>query len=146
MKKTGSENARRVKGFYCAMSGGDWSAARSFLDADIQWVEPNVPGLWFSGTHYGSDAVFKKIIDVVYDKFENFHVRMKRVFAVGDHVVALGSFHGRGKTTGLKLDARVAHVWTLRDGKAIRFQAFHDTLEWQVALGTTSVQSKLMAA
>jgi ketosteroid isomerase-like protein len=146
MKKTERANARLVRGFYLSMSGGDWTAGRSFLDPDIQWCEPSIPGLWFSGTHFGTDAVFKKIIEVGYDKFDDFHLRIKKVFAVGDHVVALGTFHGRGKTTGLKLDARTAHVWTLREGKAIRFQAFHDALEWQVALGVTSVQSKLMAA
>jgi ketosteroid isomerase-like protein len=146
MKKIERENVRLVRAFYCAMSGGDWSAARNLLDPEITWVEPNTPGLWFSGTHYGADSVFKKIIEAAYDKFDNFHVTIKKEFGVGDQVMALGSFHGRSKTTGLKLDARTAHVWTLREGKAIRFQAFHDALEWQVALGITSVQGKLMAA
>jgi hypothetical protein len=48
--------------------------------------------------------------------------------------------------TDLKLDAPTAHIWTLVNGKAVRFEAIHDVLEWQVALGLTSVQSERLAA
>lgn len=146
MKKNERDNVHLVKEFYRALSSGDWTTARDVLDAEVTWIEPTLPGLWFSGTHHGADAVFKKIIEPAYDKFEHFRVRMKSFFPVGDHVVTIGRFHGRARATDLKLNASAASLWTLREGKAVQVELFHDALEWQVSLGMTSLQTKLMAA
>lgn len=146
MKEVGAENVKVIKGFYKALADNDWSLARTVLDPDIEWNEVAAPGLWFNGKRYGSDAVFKKVIDPTYGKLEGFEVKMKKFFAVGQNVIAIGHFCGRGKTTQLKLNAPTAHIWTLAEGKAVRFQGFHDALEWQVVLGTTTVQAQGMAA
>ena len=146
MKQESVENIELIKRFYKAMAENDWSAARTVLDPDIEWDERAAPGLWFNGKHYGSDDVFRKVIDPAYDKFERFGLKMKKFYALGRIVVAFGYFSGRGKLTQLKMHAPTVHVWTLYDGKAVRFQGFHDTLEWLVALGLTSVQTQRMAA
>jgi hypothetical protein len=44
------------------------------------------------------------------------------------------------------LYAPTAHIWTVANGRAIRFQGFHDTLEWQLALGLTAIQNDCLAA
>lgn len=140
MKKQGSENIRLIKQFYASLAGNDWSEARAVLDPDIEWNETAAPDLWFNGKRFGSDDVFKHVIDPAYGKFERFGLKMKKFYAVGQMVVAIGYFKGLGKTTQLKLHAPTAHIWTMGDGKAVRFHGFHDTLEWQVALGLTTVQ------
>ena len=146
MKQESVDNVKLIKKFYKAMAENDWSAARTVLDPDIEWNETAAPGLWFNGKHYGSDDVFRKVIDPAYGKFEGFGLKMKRFYAMGQTVVAIGHFTGRGKLTQLKMNAPTAHVWTIVDGKAVRFHGFHDTLEWQVALGLTTVQTHQMAA
>jgi uncharacterized protein len=146
MKTAGVENIKMIKHFYSALAENDWSAARMVLDADIEWNEVAAPDLWFNGKRYGSDVVFKQVIDQAYAKFDRFELKMKKFYPVGQTVVAIGHFCGRGKTTQLKLHAATGHIWTISDGKAVRFQGFHDTLEWQVALGLTSVQTQRMAA
>jgi hypothetical protein len=90
--------------------------------------------------------VFKDVIDPAYGKFDRFGLKMKKFFAVGEYVFALGHFSGRSRATHLKLYAPTAHIWTIANGRAVRFQGFHDTLEWQVALGLTAVQNQQMAA
>jgi len=146
MKRKGAENIKLIKGFYQALSKNDWSAARNVLDPQIEWVEAAAEGLWFAGRHIGADAVFKDIVDSAQDKISQFQVKMKKFFVVGDTVVALGHFRGCGRATDIKLNAPTAHVWTLANGRAVRFQGFHDNLEWQVALGLTTVQSQRLAA
>jgi uncharacterized protein len=146
MKEIGAENIQLIKGFYSAMAENDWTTARAVLDADIEWNEAGAPGLWFNGKRYGADVVFKEVIDPAYGKLERFELKMKKFYAVGQTVVAIGHFSGRGKITQLKLHAPTAQVWTLSNGKAVRFQGFHDTLEWQVVLGQTSVQAQKLAA
>ena len=43
----------------------------------------------------------------------------------GDTVVALGDYGGTYKATGKSFSAPFAHVWTLHDGKILRFSAIH---------------------
>jgi hypothetical protein len=146
MKKQGAENIKLIKGFYKAMAQNDWAAAREVFYPDIEWTEFAAPGLWFHGKRYGTESVFKDVIDPAYGKFDRFELKMKKFFAVGDMVVALGHFAGRSKATDFKLYAPTAHIWTVAIGRAIRFQGFHDTLEWQVALGLTAIQNDCLAA
>lgn len=146
MKGHGQENIKVVKRFYEAASNGDFGPVREALDPNVEWIEPQVPGLWASGMHRGVDAVWKEVIGPTTEKIDNFRVKMKHLHAVGDHVIAIGYFHGRVKTTGKELDTSTAHVCTLRDGRIVRFEAFHDSASWLEALGLAHAELQRMAA
>lgn len=45
----------------------------------------------------------------------------------GDNVAVYGRLKGRLKKNGREFDIKIIHVWTLRDGKAVRFEAYIDT-------------------
>ena len=47
----------------------------------------------------------------------------------GDHVVVLGRYRGTFKAGGAALDAQYSHVYRFRDGKAVTFQQYTDTVE-----------------
>lgn len=146
MKSHGQENIKLLKSFYEAASHGDFGPARHALDPDVEWIEPDVKGLWCSGTHRGVDAVWKEVIGPTGEKFENFRVSMKKFYAIGDHVIAIGYFHGRAKTTGKRLDVPTAQVCTLRNGKIVRFEGFHDTDKFLKTLGVENPALQRMAA
>jgi hypothetical protein len=146
MKARGIENVRIIKGFYKALREGNPARALTVLSPQIEWTEPGQQILPFGGRHNGADAVISEVIEVVHDNIIDFEMKPKKCFAVGDMVIVLGHSTGRGRITDIKLDAPMAHIWTLADGKVVRFEAFHDLLEWQVVLGLTSVQSQQMAA
>jgi ketosteroid isomerase-like protein len=40
----------------------------------------------------------------------------------GDRVVVHFRFVGTGRTSGVPIEERLVHVWTVRDGKAIRME------------------------
>ena len=140
------ENVKHLKSFYDAVARGDFTAARQYLDPNLEWMGPDVPGLWFSGTHRGPDALFKEVIEPAYGKISEFRVRMKKYYEVGDHVIALGRISGRNKMTGRELDAAVADIWTLRNGKAVRCQSCHEPAKWLEALVETPPQERRLAA
>ena len=48
-------------------------------------------------------------------------------FASGDTVVADGKYTWNHKTTGAPCEVRMAHIWTLADGKATTFLQHVDT-------------------
>ncbi len=146
MKSDNQENTKFIKGLYEAASRGDLGPFRQALDPNVEWIEPNVPGLWFSGTHRGADAVGKEVFSPTAEKFEGFRVKVNRVYGVGDHVAVIGYFHGRCKTTGKELDAATLHVCTLRGGKIVRFEAFHDSANWLETLGLAQPEPGRMAA
>jgi uncharacterized protein len=43
---------------------------------------------------------------------------------LGDYVVVLASYYGRGKGSGVEIHQHGAHVFELRDGKVVRLEIF----------------------
>jgi uncharacterized protein len=43
---------------------------------------------------------------------------------LGDYVVVLASYHGRGKGSGVEIRQEGAHVFKLRDGRVVRLEIF----------------------
>ncbi|MDQ3648162.1 MAG: hypothetical protein M3433_06200 [Actinomycetota bacterium] len=55
----------------------------------------------------------------------------------GEHIDVTGHFRGRPKGDGGTLDAHFAHVWRMREGKAVHFTNYADTMMWARAMGRT---------
>jgi ketosteroid isomerase-like protein len=140
------QNIKLLRSSYDAASRGNFGPFRDALDPDVEWIEPNVPGLWFSGTHRGAQAVWKDVVEPTVAKFDDFRVHVKRLYAVGDHIIAIGYFRGLAKTTGKNLNAATAHVCTMSHGKVVRFEAFHDSGNWLETLGLVHRELDRMAA
>jgi ketosteroid isomerase-like protein len=43
---------------------------------------------------------------------------------------------GRGRASGLDLAIEIAHVWTVKDGRAVRFQSYRSRDEALTAIET----------
>ena len=67
--------------------------------------------------------------------FDGFTVHVDRTVGLGGTVLVQGRYTGTGRATGLLLDAQMAHVWDLRDGRVVRFQQYVDTAALRRALG-----------
>ena len=129
------ENINVVQSFFDALSRGNIAAAGAALDPHIEWIEPGVPGQWFAGTRHGPDAVFKEVLGQSVEHVEDFSLHIEEYLDAREYVVALGQFRGRGKRSGKAFSIPGAFVYTVRSGKIVRFQAYHDTAQWLQALG-----------
>ena len=129
------ENIKVVQSFFDALGHGDMDAAGAALDPQIEWIEPGVPGQWFAGTRHGVDAVFAEVVGQTLEHVEEFSLQIDQYLDAGEYVVALGQFGGRGKRSGRVFSIPGAFVYTVRGGKIVRFQAYHDTAQWLQALG-----------
>jgi ketosteroid isomerase-like protein len=58
---------------------------------------------------------------------DNFSVNIIQLIAEGDTVVALGTYSWNRKGSGEPAEVKIAHVWTLTNGKITRFQQHVDT-------------------
>ena len=52
----------------------------------------------------------------------------------GDRILVLVRWSGRGKGSGAEIEASGAHLWTFRDGLAVRFDTYRDAEEARAAL------------
>jgi uncharacterized protein len=113
----GSEFADRV---YAAINARDREAIKALSAPDI------VVGTTVEA-YRGAEAVLEWM-DEGDDAFDDFAIDLLEVEELGGHVVASMRQRGRGKASGAEVDHHFTHVWTLRDGRAIRLQSFsnHD--------------------
>ena len=58
--------------------------------------------------------------------WEDWRVEVDDYLEIGDHVVVLASYRGRGKGSGVEIRQHGAHVFRLRDGKVVRLEIFAD--------------------
>jgi ketosteroid isomerase-like protein len=73
----------------------------------------------------------------VADSFEGARVEFEEFIEQGDMVVVIGTLHGRGRGSGADVERRQGYIWTIRDGKAVRFEWFNDPREALEAAGLT---------
>jgi ketosteroid isomerase-like protein/thioesterase domain-containing protein len=111
----GSEFATRV---YAAINARDRAAIKALSAPDI------VVGTTVEA-YRGPEAVLEWM-DEGDDAFDDFTVELLEVEELAGHVLASMRQRGRGKASGAEVDNRFTHVWTLRDGLAIRLQSFAD--------------------
>jgi ketosteroid isomerase-like protein len=64
-----------------------------------------------------------------------FRVEADEFLEAGDLVVVLVRWFGRGKGSGAEVESEGAHVWEIRDGKAVRWDVYRDRSEALAAAG-----------
>jgi ketosteroid isomerase-like protein len=109
----GAEFAARV---YAAINARDRAAIRA-LSA------PNIIVGTTVEAYRGPEALLEWL-DEGDDAFDDFTVELLAVEELAGHVLASMRQQGRGKASGAEVEHRFTHVWTLRDGRAVRLQSF----------------------
>ena len=61
------------------------------------------------------------------ESFEEFSLQPTELIGVGSsHVVVVLKMSGRGRGSGVPVEETIAHLWTMRDGKAVEMQVYSD--------------------
>ncbi|MDR6866214.1 ketosteroid isomerase-like protein [Microbacterium resistens] len=118
-------NADIIRAHYAASERGDLAGMLAPLDEGIRWTE--AAGFPYAGTYIGPAAVAENVFSRIQADWDDYMVAIDEVFDAGEAVIAIGTYSGTYKATGRFFVARVAHVWRLRDGKAVAFEQFTDT-------------------
>ncbi len=127
-----SETVSSVRSLYEAFAKGDVPAVLGFLSPDIEWTEAE--GFPYGGTYHGPNAVLEGVFMKFGSEWGVFAAVPHEFIDGGDTVVALGTYNGTYKATGKSFQAEFAHVWKVKDGKAVKFQQYTDTLKVREAL------------
>ncbi len=131
---TEHENVATIRSLYDAFGRGDIPYILDRLHPDVEWHAPaTVP--FSKGLCRGPEEVAQFFTGMAEHVAEP-SVETHEFLAVGDRVVALLRFRGRGKESGLPFDAPEAHIWRLTEGKVVEEQTYADTAAIVQALGT----------
>lgn len=128
--KTPNENRNSVviEGLYKAFSVGDIPAILGAMDANIVWNEAEGNDYADGNPYIGPEAVLKGVFERVGAEWDNFKLNNIQLHEMSnDKVLATLRYTGKYKKTGKSIDAQVAHLWTLKDGKVKAFQQYVDT-------------------
>ena len=127
-----AEASEFVARVYAAINARDREAIKALSAPDI------IVGTTVEA-YRGPEAVLAWL-DEGDDAFDDFTVELLEVEELAGHVLVTMRQRGRGKVSGAEVDHRFTHVWTLRDGRAIRLQSFthHDDAVRYASVGSAS--------
>ena len=135
--KDAQQTEQRIKALrtaYAAFNQGDFNAAVEALDAEIEWTEPaEFPG---GGTYHGREGA-KQYLAQSRAAWAGVISEPEQFIPAGDRIVVFvhvrllpkNSPQSGPKNSNEWQEARIADVYTFRNGKAIQMRAFADRQE-----------------
>ena len=117
------ENTATVKQAYDNFKTGNIQALLDQMSDDVTWQLPEIEGVALAGKRTGVGEFFATVArDQEVREFEP-----REFIAQGDKVVSLGNYRWRVKDTGREFKSDFVHIFTIRDGKIVRFREHLDT-------------------
>jgi hypothetical protein len=122
------QNIALIKKGYEAFNAGDSDTVMGLFDDNSEWIQPGDSAI--SGTYHGKQEI-AGLLAKMGDKQTS--VTNDHIVADGELVVMLGQTTVAGETT------EAATVFTVRDGKTVRVQAYGDTATLERIFGKKQV-------
>jgi ketosteroid isomerase-like protein len=127
-----SDNLRLLTRMYEAWDAEDLPGVLALLDPEFEWVNPSYAV--HPGIRRGHEGM-AKVMENFHESFESQTHVLCEVEDLGDKVLWHTIFRARGRDSGALIEVDEQHLWTLRDGKILRIQWFHDAGEAHRAAG-----------
>ena len=115
-----------VEQIYNSFKTGDIEGLLNLLSEDVSWTLPEIAGVPFAGARTGRAAVGEFFVSVG-ESQDVVTFEPGELIAEADRVIALGHYDWRIKSNSRDFGSDFAHVWTIRDGKAVEFREYMDT-------------------
>jgi uncharacterized protein len=106
---------------YAAVSRGDWDEV--FDQAHPDFELKTADRFTSPGTYRGVDDA-RQFLDDLFGAFEEVVIEPEEFFESGDRIAVLLTVRSRPKGSSAVVENRIGHVWTMRDGKAVRLEIF----------------------
>jgi ketosteroid isomerase-like protein len=112
-------NVNLVREIYDRFRAGDEEGALALLDPEVEVHDrPEIPD---PQIYRGRDGALASL-NASRATFAGLDLVPEEFLDAGDRVVVVFRFRGRGRESGIEVDERLAHLWTIRDGRAIRME------------------------
>jgi uncharacterized protein len=121
-----SSNVESMKAAYEALARGETQQVFDLIDPDVEISDrPEIP----DPQTYRGHAGVVEALGRNEETFEMLDFIPERFVEAGDKIVVVLLMRGRGRGSGAPVEDRIAHLWTLRDGRAYRLQVYSDPEE-----------------
>ena len=121
---TNEANIEVLRPVYEQWSQGNFRPVTDAYGADLEWGwSEEFPDI--AGVERGAEGQSDKLLTWL-STWEKWRVEVEEYRTNGDFVVVLTRYIGRGKGSGVDVDTPGAHLWTVRDGRAVRMVVFSD--------------------
>jgi ketosteroid isomerase-like protein len=127
-------NVEVVRRVYDAWARGEFPGPAELLGEGIEYVNP--PGAIEPGIRRGLTA-FGEAVERTLEGWESWQMQPEEFEACGDQVAVVLRYRARGYASGLELDGRESALWTIRDGRVVRYEWFHAPGDALKAVGLT---------
>jgi uncharacterized protein len=112
-----------IRASYMALNEGDVQGALDALHRDAVWHESSeLP----EGDEFIGRAEIEKFLQDFLEQWEVFHQQIESTLHEGDRVLVNIHLTAVGRASGVEVNVRYAHVWTMREDRAERVDAFYD--------------------
>ena len=121
-----------VRAIHEAFACGESPATLGLLHPDIEYVNPSdavEPGI------RRGIAAYEDAMRSINESFDDVRIELREIKDIGDRVVVLAAYTATGRRSGAQRQNEDGYVWTIRDGKAIRFEWFNDPAKALAAVG-----------
>jgi ketosteroid isomerase-like protein len=126
-----------IQQVYDEWGRGNWKPRFDIYAEDMEWGwSEDFPGL--AGVYRDPGERNKRLLEWL-SPWEHWTCEAEDYVVNEPHVVALCVYRGRGKGSGVEVETKGAHLWTLRDGKCIRLEVFADRAKALAAAGLTEM-------
>lgn len=120
---TSGSAADVVRRFFDAANARHMGRALEVLDPDVEWhTTRELPG---GGVYHGPRAVERVLRDQA-EMIRDFSAEPEELFLVGDQVVAYVRLRGFAHESDFEIDMKVGQIWTVKEGRIVRFRAYVD--------------------
>jgi ketosteroid isomerase-like protein len=124
-----------VKGLYAAFGRGDVPSVLALLHPEVDWREAESSPYRPNAERWvGPDAVVSQLFVPMGDDWSFFEVRPSLFHEAGEVVTVEGRYAAQHAQSSNELDCQFCHVWTVRDGKIVKFQQYMDTARFIEAM------------
>ena len=120
------QNKQVVMEGYQLFQKGDIPHLLERYHDDALWIEPEAENIPFAGKHTGK-AEIARFFERLDAHAQALRFEPKNFIAEGDKVVVTGEATWLARNTGRSYDSPWVHIFTMRDGKVVRFESYHDT-------------------
>ena len=122
------ENVEVVRRLWDAFARGDLDGVFALSDPHVVMVTLEERPL------YGRDAV-RENHERWIETWEDADATVEEAVGIRDHVFLVGRISGRGRASGVEVEARMYDAYTLRNGKILRVDEFRTRAEALEAAG-----------
>ena len=116
------EDVRAIRSLYEAFERKDLPALFAVLHPQVEFYQSAL--LPWGGIYRGQEEA-KRFFTTLVAHVES-RVDVDHIIDAGDHIVAVGHSRGRVKASGQTFEIAIVHVWTMQQGKALRFEIYLD--------------------